>query len=291
MMNSFSINADVIQNVAREKMLSGFFDEAYNFLSECLFSINEKQIYSIIEGDAKLIDTPDGIDIIEEESLEYKITLKQKRDSLLFSETEQRKHKHAALKAMYKKLHFEFIPHLMDEQIIHFPKELMDSVIESEASPVIYEDLTAIEQLDLLVNPLASDLKRIETLSCDVKVFGYQFLNFKLFKENNSFGRLTGKVKTIEDKKSLKDTDILFLDLDDRDSIVKYFSLFEKVGAVIGYSSMTNLLAHHDIFHKSKENYEQLPLILIHKSNRKMIMDIVGETITLNFKLGIASKK
>ncbi len=290
-MNNFSINADVIQTIAREKMLSGFFDDAHNFLSECLFGINEEQIYSIIEGDAKLIDVMGGIDIVEEVDLAYKTILKQKRELLSLSGVEQRKQEHSNLKTIFKKNHFEFVSHLTDENLIYFPKKLMDAAITTDASPILYGELSPIEQLDLLINPNQSDLQSVEMLVRDIKVFGYQFLNLKLFRENNSFGRLTGKVKTIEDKKNLKDTDILFLDIDDRDSLVKYFSIFEKVGAVIGYSSMTTLLAHHDIFRQSKENYEQIPLILINKSDRQRILNIVGETISLDFKLNTASKK
>lgn len=152
------------------------------------------------------------------------------------------------MKTKYQKDHIEFVSYQTEDRLVYFPQELMDSIITSNTLPVLYENLTPIEQLDLLINSSSSDLKLVENLIRDVKVFGYQFFNFKLFRENSSFGRLTGKVKTIEDKKSLKDTDILFLDIDDRDSLVKYFSLFEKVGAVIGYSSMTTLLAHHDIF-------------------------------------------
>lgn len=290
-MSAFSISADVVQNVAREKMLSGFFEDARVFLSECLFGISEEQIDLIIEGDAKLIDVPNGMDIVDEEDVEYKTILKQKRESLSLSETEQRKQQHNILKTKYQKDHIEFVSYQTEDRLVYFPQELMDSIITSNTLPVLYENLTPIEQLDLLINSSSSDLTFVENLIRDVKVFGYQFFNFKLFRENSSFGRLTGKVKTIEDKKNLKDTDILFLDIDDRDSLVKYFSLFEKVGAVIGYSSMTTLLAHHDIFRQSKENYEQVPLVLIHKNERQRFLNLVGKTITLNFKLNIASKK
>lgn len=290
-MNAFSISAEVVQNVAREKMLFGFFNDAHVFLSECLFGISEEQINLIVEGNAKLINAPNGIDIINEEDVEYKNILNQKRESLLLSETEQRKQQHNILKTKYKKAHFEFVPYQTEYRNVYFPKNLMDSIIISDTSPVLYENMTSIEQLDLLVNSSSSDLKFVEDLIRDVKVFGYQFFNFKLFRDNSTFGRLTGKVKTIEDKNTLKDTDILFLDIDDRDSLVKYFSLFEKVGAVIGYSSMTTLLAHHDIFHQSKENYEQIPLVLINKNERQRLLNIVGKTITLNFKFDIASKK
>lgn len=86
-MSTFSISADVVQKVAREKMLSGFFEDARVFLSECLFGISEEQIDLIIEGDAKLIDVPNGMDIVDEEDVEYKTILKQKRESLSLSET------------------------------------------------------------------------------------------------------------------------------------------------------------------------------------------------------------
>lgn len=86
-MSTFSISADVVQNIAREKMLSGFFEDAHVFLSECLFGISEEQIDLIIEGDAKLIDVPNGMDIVDEEDVEYKTILKQKRESLSLSET------------------------------------------------------------------------------------------------------------------------------------------------------------------------------------------------------------
>lgn len=141
-MSAFSISADVVQNVAREKMLSGFFEDARVFLSECLFGISEEQIDLIIEGDAKLIDVPNGMDIVDEEDVEYKTILKQKRDSLSLSETEQRKQQHNILKAKYKKAHIEFVSYQTEDRLVYFPQELMDSIITSNTLPVLYENLT-----------------------------------------------------------------------------------------------------------------------------------------------------
>lgn len=282
-MKNFQITADVIQNLVREKMLQGDFEEAKKTLSECLFGINDKQINLIVEGDVVLIDTAEGIDIANYEDKKYKEYLKKVRDKNISPE-EVRKTKSETLKKQYKKSHNEFIYHTMEDERVYFPKILMDKIINESKKEII-------EELDLLINPYVSDLEKTKALVSDIKSFGYELMSIKLFRENNIFGRLTGKIKTLKDKNNLKDTDILFLDLEERESIVKYFSLFEKVGAVIGYVTMSSLLAHHDIFQKSKEDYMQIPLLLITKSEGNFFRKLEGDLITLDFRKGKVLKK
>lgn len=282
-MKNFQITADVIQNLVREKMLQGDFEEAKKTLSECLFGINDKQINLILEGDAVLIDTAEGIDIANHEDKKYKEYLKKVRDKNISPE-EVRKAKSETLKKQYQKNHNEFIYHTTENEKVYFPKVLMDKIVDEGT-----DDL--IKELDLLINPYISDLEKTNILIYEIKSFGYQIMRINLFRENNTFGRFTGKIKTLKDKNNLKDTDILFLDLEERESIVKYFSLFEKVGAVIGYATMTSLLAHHDIFHKSKESYMQIPLLLINKGDGMTFRNMEGQILTLDLKRNFISKK
>lgn len=282
-MKNFQITADVIQNLVREKMLQGDFEEAKEILSECLFGINDKQINLIVEGEAVLIDTADGIDIVNHEDNKYKEYLKKVRDKNISPE-EVRKTKSETLKKQYQKNHNEFIYHTTENEKVYFPKVLMDKIVDEGT-----DDL--IKELDLLINPYISDLEKTNILIYEIKSFGYQIMRINLFRENNTFGRFTGKIKTLKDKNNLKDTDILFLDLEERESIVKYFSLFEKVGAVIGYATMTSLLAHHDIFHKSKESYMQIPLLLINKGDGMTFRNMEGQILTLDLKRNFISKK
>lgn len=282
-MKNFQITAIVIQNIVREKMLQGYFEEAKKTLSECLFGINDRQVELILEGDAALIDTDEGIDIIAHKDNKYKEYLEKVREKNISPE-EVRKTKSEILKKQYQKNHNEFIYHTMEEERVYFPKVLMDKIINEST-----KELT--EELDLLINPYFSNLEKTNTLISNIKSFGYELMSIKLFRENNIFGRLTGKIKTLKDKNNLKDTDILFLDLEDRESIVKYFSLFEKVGAVIGYVTMSSLLAHHDIFQKSKEDYMQIPLLLITKSEGNLFRKLENDLITLDFKKGKILKK
>lgn len=267
-MSHFQTRANPIQNMVRDKMLQGY---------------NEHQVGLVLNGDAELVDVEGGIDIFELEDLEYKKILAKVRVSLAVPEN-ARKLESERLKKAGQKNHEEFCYHYLEDGRVSFPKNLMGRII----SEGLAED---IEKLDMLINPYESNEEKTALLISEIKAFGYQIEDIKLFKENPTFGRLTGKVKTLEDRASLKDTDILFLDLEDRESLIKYFSLFEKVGAVVGYASMTSLLAHHDIFHKSKESYMQIPLLLINRSDGKTFRDYRGETLTLDFKRGRISKK
>ncbi len=282
-MSHFQTRANPIQNMVREKMLQGYFDEAEKTLSECLVGINNKQVSLVLNGEAALIDVEDGIDIIEKEDVEYKKILSEVRYRLAVPEN-ARKLESECLRKACQKNHEEFCYHYLEDGRVSFPKNLMDLIV----SEGLAED---IEKLDLLINPYESGEEKTALLISEIKAFGYQVGGIRLFRENSTFGRLTGKVKTLEDRASLSDTDILFMDLEDRESLIKYFSLFEKVGAVIGYASMTSLLAHHDIFHKSKESYMQIPLLLIGRDNGKTFQDYRGETLTLDFKRGRISKK
>lgn len=282
-MSHFQAKANPIQNMVREKMLQGYFGEAESTLLDCLRGINKHQVGLVLNGDAALVDVDGGIDILEQEDLEYKKILSEVRDRLAEPEN-VRKLDSEGLRKAYQKNHEEFCYHYMEDGRVSFPKNLMDLII----SEGLAED---IEKLDMLINPYESDDEKTGLLISEIKAFGYQIGDIRLFKENPTFGRLTGKVKTLEDRASLRDTDILFMDLEDREGIIKYFSLFEKVGAVIGYASMTSLLAHHDIFHKSKESYMQIPLLLINRSDGKTFQDYRGETLTLDFKRGRISKK
>lgn len=282
-MSHFQTRANPIQNMVRDKMLQGYFDEAEKTLSECLVGINEHQVGLVLNGDAELVDVEGGIDIFELEDLEYKKILDKVRVSLAVPEN-ARKLESERLKKACQKNHEEFYHHYLEGERVIFPKKLMERIITDS----LVED---IEKLDMLINPYESNEEKTALLISEIKAFGYQIGDIKLFKENPTFGRLTGKVKTLEDRASLKDTDILFLDLEDREGIIKYFSLFEKVGAVVGYASMTSLLAHHDIFHKSKESYMQIPLLLINRSDGKTFRDYRGETLTLDFKRSRISKK
>ena len=282
-MSHFQAKANPIQNMVREKMLQGYFGEAESTLLDCLRGINKHQVGLVLNGDAALVDVDGGIDILEQEDLEYKKILSKVRDRLAEPEN-VRKLESERLRKAYQKNHEDFCYHYLEDGRVGFPKNLMDGII-SEGS---VED---IEKLNILINPYESNEEKTALLISEIKAFGYQIGDIRLFKENQTFGRLTGKVKTLEDRASLRDTDILFMDLEDRESLIKYFSLFEKVGAVIGYASMTSLLAHHDIFHKSKESYMQIPLLLINRSDGKTFRGYRGDTLTLDFKRGRISKK
>ena len=282
-MSHFQAKANPIQNMVREKMLQGYFDEAEKTLSECLVGINEQQVSLVLNGEAALVDVEGGIDILEQEDIEYKKVLAKVRDRLAEPEN-VRKLESEHLRKAYQKNHEDFCYHYLEDGRVSFPKNLMEQII----SEGLAED---VERLDLLINPYESDEEKTALLISEIKAFGYQIGDVRLFKENPTFGRLTGKVKTLEDRASLRDTDILFMDLEDREGLIKYFSLFEKVGAVVGYASMTSLLAHHDIFHKSKESYMQIPLLLINRSDGKTFRNYRGEMLTLDFKRGRISKK
>lgn len=289
-MNSFHINAKIIENVAREAMLSGHFEDAQKVLKESLIGINQEQINDILNGVAEIINVENGINIIKNSNVEYQKNLLAVKEKIENSEFEQRKIKHENLKKFYLKKHYEYVNHKTENGIISAPKIIIDELIGKISSSNLFNEVPAFEQIKILL-PFYTE-KEIQDVISDIKFFGYQiFSNFTLYKENNSFGRLSGVVKKLEDKSNIKDTDILFLDIEDRDSLLKHYRLFEKAGAVIAYSTMTSLLAHVDIFRNSKENFEQTPLLLINRNQKEEINKMYQKNITINFKLNTISAK
>lgn len=289
-MNSFHINAKVIENVAREAMLSGHFEDAYKVLKESLIGINQEQINDILNGVAEIINVENGINIIKNSNVEYQKNLLAVKEKIENSEFERRKIQHENLKKFYLKKHYEYINHKIENGIISAPKIIIDELIGKISSSNLFNEVPAFEQIKILL-PFYTE-KEIQDVISDIKFFGYQiFSNFTLYKENNSFGRLSGVVKKLEDKSNIKDTDILFLDIEDRDSLLKHYRLFEKAGAVIAYSTMTSLLGHVDIFRNSKEDFEQTPLLLINRNQKEEINKMYQKNITINFKLNTISAK
>lgn len=289
-MNSFHINAKIIENVAREAMLSGHFEDAQKVLKESLIGINQEQINDILNGVAEIINVENGINIIKNSNVEYQKNLLAVKEKIENSEFEQRKIKHENLKKFYLKKHYEYVNHKTENGIISAPKIIIDELIGKISSSNLFNEVPAFEQIKILL-PFYTE-KEIQDVISDIKFFGYQiFSNFTLYKENNSFGRLSGVVKKLEDKSNIKDTDILFLDIEDRDSLLKHYRLFEKAGAVIAYSTMTSLLAHVDIFRNSKEDFEQTPLLLINRNQKEEINKMYQKNITINFKLNTISAK
>lgn len=289
-MNSFHINAKVIENVAREAMLSGHFEDAQKVLKESLIGINQEQINDILNGVAEIINVENGINIVKNSNVEYQKNLLAVKEKIENSEFEQRKIKYENLKKFYLKKHYEYVNHKTENGIISAPKIIIDELIGKISSSNLFNEVPAFEQIKILL-PFYTE-KEIQDVISDIKFFGYQiFSNFTLYKENNSFGRLSGVVKKLEDKSNIKDTDILFLDIEDRDSLLKHYRLFEKAGAVIAYSTMTSLLAHVDIFRNSKEDFEQTPLLLINRNQKEEINKMYQKNITINFKLNTISAK
>lgn len=289
-MNNFHINAKVIENVAREAMLSGHFEDAQKVLKESLIGINQEQINDILNGVSEIINVENGINIIKNSNVEYQKNLLAVKEKMENSEFEQRKIKHEKLKKFYLKKHYEYVNHKTENGIISAPKIIIDELIGKISSSNLFNEVSAFEQIKILL-PFCTE-KEIQDVISDIKFFGYQiFSNFTLYKENNSFGRLNGIVKKLEDKSNIKDTDILFLDIEDRESLLKHYRLFEKAGAVIAYSTMTSLLAHVDIFRNSKEDFEQTPLLLINRNQKEEINKMYKKNITINFKLNTISAK
>lgn len=289
-MNSFHINAKVIENVAREAMLSGHFEDAQKVLKDSLIGINQEQINDILNGVAEIINVENGINIVKNSNVEYQKNLLAVKEKIENSEFEQRKIKYENLKKFYLKKHYEYVNHKTENGIISAPKIIIDELIGKISSSNLFNEVPAFEQIKILL-PFYTE-KEIQDVISDIKFFGYQiFSNFTLYKENNSFGRLSGVVKKLEDKSNIKDTDILFLDIEDRDSLLKHYRLFEKAGAVIAYSTMTSLLAHVDIFRNSKEDFEQTPLLLINRNQKEEINKMYQKNITINFKLNTISAK
>lgn len=286
-MTSFFIDAQLLQNVAREKMLSGHFSSACKVLTESLIGISKKQVDLILNGEYSLINKDGGIEMIEEVDQDYKDFLKNVKFELEYSEEKRKGISREEVKNYYKINHYEFISHKTEDRVISFPKILMDEIIGKKEKRENLNELQEVEQFKLLTGFNENEVSEIAN---EIKIFGYQtFSNFSLFRENNTFGRLTGVVKKLEDKNNLTDTDILFLDLEDRDTLLKHYRLFEKVGAVIAYSTMTSLLAHVDIFRNSKEDYEQTPLLLINRRDKAQIEKMYKKRISINFKKDIIS--
>lgn len=288
-MTSFFIDAKTLQNVAREKMLAGHFESACKVLRETLVGISKEQIDLILNGDYSLENKDGGIEMIKEESEDYKKFLSEVKNEIENSEYKRKQISREELKKDYQINHYEFVNHQTDERVITFPKVIMDNMIgkETEVSILDFNGMTAKEQFELLIGV---EEKEANEIANEIKIFGYQvFSDFSLFRENNAFGRLTGVVKKLEDKNTITDTDILFLDLEDRETLLNHYRLFEKAGAVIAYSTMTKLLAHIDIFRNSKEAYEQTPLLLIHRSEKAQIEKLYKKKISINFKKDIIS--
>lgn len=145
-MSHFQAKANPIQNMVRDKMLQGYFDEAEKTLSECLVGINEYQVGLVLNGDAELVDVDGGIDILEQEDLEYKKILSKIRNRMTVPEN-ARKLESERLKKACQKNHEEFCYHYLENGRVSFPKNLMGQVI----SEGLAED---IEKLDMLINRL-----------------------------------------------------------------------------------------------------------------------------------------
>lgn len=291
-MSMFQIDASVIMNVAREYALAGNFEFAEKTLKESLVGIDDVSISKLLNGTHILVNKEFGMDLIESVDHDYIRFLNYTKEKLRSDDNFKDEVRHEKLLKIYQRQNFEFIFHELNERIVNLPVALVNSAIDNKAPPLDFENLDAIEQISLLLENNEKENKKAKELISEIKTFGFQFFNkFHLFRENKAFGRFTGKVKTLEDKASLKDTDILFLDVQRDISLTRYHSAIEKVCAVVAYRSMRSLLAHHDIFQKSKEQYDQIPLLLVDIMNRNMFLELRNKDITIDLRRNIMSKK
>lgn len=291
---NFTITPDVIINTMKDHVLSGHKDRAISFLKDTLVGIDEQSINKLIFGKATLIVENNLFSMIDCEDLEYQKTHNRIEEKILNDKYYQREIQREKLKDLYLKEHLKFIQYYINEDhFLSFPKLLVDSILSEKTSSnkVIGKitetiQLSPLEQLDLFLNPLESNTNLCETLLYDIKTFGYPFDEIELAAENPAFGRIKGVVKTLDDAKTLKDTDILIYNVNSISECVKHFSTAEKAGAVICFVEDRKLLGHVRLFFKSFDDRDQIPLLIIRRRKEEQYLKLVGKTITLDFKKG-----
>lgn len=291
---NFSITAEVIMQTMRDHVLTGHKDRAIDFLKNTLVGIDDQSIYLLITGKSTLINHGNSFSLVEHNDLDYQQTYLRIEEKKRNDEYYQREITRETLKTLYAKEYLQFIQYYINaDKFISFPKSLVDLIISDDvlSNEIINKitektQLAPIEQLDLLLNPLESDRTLCETLLSEIRHFGYPFDEIELAAENPAFGRMKGVVKTLDDAKTLKDTDILIYNVNNISECVKHFSTAEKAGAVICFVEDRKMLGHVRLFFKSFDDRDQIPLLIIRRRKEEQYLKLVGKTITLDFKKG-----